>query len=178
MERLPRFISRSMARVIGSAIPLAFFLAGTIVRSEPLLAIGLPTVGRRAFRRGDLEAAEARALQLLRIAERSPQDWNHGNALHHAHSLLGRIALARGQTAVAETELLESANVAGSPQLKSFGPNMQLALDLLNAGRRDAVLEYLRLCGKFWEMGQASLRRWATDVESGRVPEFGGNLLY
>lgn len=178
IERLPRPLRRTLALAIGRGLGGSCFLAGSIFRSKSLLAIGLPTVGERAFRRGKFEAAKARALQLLEIAERAPSDWNYGNSIHKAHLLLGRIALARGDTALAETELLASAQIPGSPQLKSFGPNMQLALELLNAGRKDTVLEYFRLCEKFWEMGSAQLQRWSSDVRSGRLPAFGGNLLY
>jgi hypothetical protein len=88
------------------------------------------------------------------------------------------VALARGDIVTAEAELIASARIPGSPQLASFGPNMQLALELLQAGRKDAVLEYFRLCDKFWEMGQSQLRTWSIDIENGRLPAFGGNLLY
>jgi len=55
---------------------------------------------------------------------------------------------------------------------------MQLAFELLEAGRREAVLEYFRLGGDFWEMGRSQLRVWSTEVENGRLPAFGGNLFY
>ena len=178
IERLPKHLRRILALSIGRGLGGSCFLAGSIFRSKSLLAIGLPAVGERAFRRGKVEAAKARALELLEIAEQAPTDWNYGNSIHKAHLLLGRIALARGDTALAETELLASARVPGSPQLNSFGPNMQLALELLNAGCEDTVLEYFRLCEKFWEMGGTKLQRWSSDVRGGRLPEFGGNLLY
>jgi hypothetical protein len=114
----------------------------------------------------------------LRLSQAEPNDWNYGNAVHKAHIILGRVAFAHGDLDTARSELLASARVPGSPQLASFGPNMQLALEMLQAGRKDAVLEYFRLCDKFWEMGHSQLKTWSTDVESGRVPVFGGNLLY
>jgi hypothetical protein len=53
---------------------------------------------------------------------------------------------------------------------------MQLALELLQAGRKECVLEYFALCEKFWELGKAQLRAWSDDIKSGRQPVFGGNL--
>jgi hypothetical protein len=140
--------------------------------------MGLLSVAEHHFRHRRFDAASAGALQLLRVAEAEPNDWNYGNAVHKAHLMLGRVSLARGDLDTAGAELLASARVPGSPQLASFGPNMQLALELLQTGRKDIVLEYFRLCDKFWETGQAQLRSWSSDIENGRLPSFGGNLFY
>jgi hypothetical protein len=70
--------------------------------------------------------------------------------------MLGRVAVVRGDLERAETELLAAARVPGSPQLASFGPNMQLVLELLQAGRKECVLEYFALCEKFWERDKGS----------------------
>jgi hypothetical protein len=112
------------------------------------------------------------------MAQAASTDWNYGNAVHKAHLILGRIALARGDVEEACSELLAAARTTGSPQLSSFGPNMQLALELLNAGRREVVLEYLALCGTFWEMGQSQIKEWSADIRSGHTPAFGANLVY
>ena len=124
-----------------------------LFRSRSLRILGLPSVAERNFRRDKVDVASARAVQLLQLAEAEPNNWNYGNALHKAHLMLGRVALVRGDINTAESELLAAGRVPGSPQLASFGPNMQLAFELLQAGRREAVLEYFRLCGDFWEMG-------------------------
>jgi hypothetical protein len=39
------------------------------------------------------------------------------------------------------------------------------------------VLEYFELCRKFWS-DHGKLDEWREDVEVGRMPEFGGNLIY
>ena len=72
--------------------------------------------------------------------------------------------------------MLAMGRVSGSSQLDSFGPNMQLADDLLKAGRRDTVLAYFDECGKFWKDKQ--LGTWRSEVEAGRMPDFRGNLYY
>jgi hypothetical protein len=176
--RIPKAIRLTVVRALGQALGIACFAVGSIFRRRSLLTLGLPSVAERNFHRGNLDAASARAVQLLRLGEAAPTDWNYGNAVHKAHLMLGRVALARGDIVTAEAELIASARIPGSPQLASFGPNMQLALELLQAGRKDAVLEYFRLCGTFWQMGQSQLRTWSIDIENGQLPAFGGNLLY
>jgi hypothetical protein len=168
----------AVVRALGRALGVACFAVGTAFRSRWLRAVGLPSFAERNLRHRKFDAASARAIQLLQLAEAEPNDWNYGNAVHKAHLILGRVALARGDLGTAGAELLLSAQIPGSPQLASFGPNMQLALELLQAGRKDTVLEYFRLCDKFWEMGHSQLRAWSRDVENGRLPAFGGNLLY
>ena len=177
-KRIPQSIRIAVVQVVGQALGIACFATGALFRSRSLRMLGLPSVAERNFRRNKVDVASARAVQLLQLAEAEPNDWNYGNAVHKAHLMLGRVALVRGDIDTAESELLAAARVPGSPQLASFGPNMQLAFELLQAGRREAVLEYFRLCGDFWEMGRSQLRTWSTDVENGRLPAFGGNLFY
>jgi hypothetical protein len=176
--RILKQICLAIVQTLGQMLGVGCFVTGTVFRSRTLRILGLPSIAGHSFRRGNFDAASVRAIQLLRLAEAEPNDWNYGNAVHKAHLMLGRVALARGDLDAAEAELLASARVPGSPQLASFGPNMQLALELLQAGRKDAVLEYFRLCAKFWEVGQSQLRTWSTDIENDRLPAFGGNLLY
>lgn len=66
----------------------------------------------------------------------------------------------------------------GSPQLNSFGPNMTLARDLLQRGETAPVLAYFEQVRRFWKMGGGRLDAWSAAVEAGRIPDFGGNLLY
>lgn len=127
---------------------------------------------------GALDTAKSFADELLATSERYKSDWNYGNAIHKGNLVLGRIELRKGDRKAAISYLLASGRTPGSPQLNSFGPNMTLAKELLEAGEREAVLEYFRLCEKFWNMSIASLGDWKEIVEKGRVPNFGANLLY
>jgi hypothetical protein len=92
--------------------------------------------------------------------------------------VLGRIALAAGKVAEAKKRLLASADSKGSPQMNSFGPNMQLAKDLLAKGEEEVVLEYFIRCGRFWKMGTDRLAAWTEAVKKGETPGFGANLEY
>jgi hypothetical protein len=91
------------------------------------------------------------------------------DSVHQAHNTLGRIALEKEDVASAKTHLLASANVAGSPVLGSFGPNMQLANDLLRRGERQTVIAYLERCLAFG--GQADvIKGWISAIRNGETP--------
>jgi tetratricopeptide (TPR) repeat protein len=108
----------------------------------------LPTA---AFKAGQFEKAIIAAQRLLGLAKKNKQNWNYGNAVNEAHTVLGRIAVKRGDLEKAKYHLKESIMEIASPQTKSFGPSLDLARDLLAAGEKAAVLEYLDnfelLCG-------------------------------
>jgi len=99
--------------------------------------------------------------ELLTLAARYESDWNHGNAVHHAHNLLGRIELKRNRLGPAIEHLHEAGKTPGSPQLNSFGPNMLLARELLELGEREAVLLYFDLCRAWWAAILSQNRAWA-----------------
>ena len=120
----------------------------------------------------------AHAAELLIMAEGYKADWNYGNAIHKANSALGRIALRSGDKVGARKYLLASARSKGSPQMNSFGPNMGFAKEMLEAGEKDAVLEYLAMCRQFWDSGHGKIDVWAQMIGEGRSPKFGANLLF
>ena len=138
----------------------------------------LPTLAKAAFEVGAIDEAEARARELLSLATTFRNDWNYGNAIHDGHSVLGRVALARGDVMTAKRELLEAGNTPGSPQLGSFGPNVSLARDLLQHGETAVVVEYFGLCRVFWKMEGGELDHWIDLASGATVPDFGPNLVY
>jgi len=56
----------------------------------------------------------------------------------------GRSALHGGHLEGARSCLLAAGHTPGSPQLNSFGPSMSFAREMLEAGEREPVLEYLK----------------------------------
>lgn len=125
-----------------------------------------------ALRAGRVELAERLARELLRADVRWPTDWNAGNAIHHAHLILGHAALGRGDVEGAVEHLLAAGGTHGSPQLASFGPSMTLAAELLDAGEREAVLDYLERCSRFWKGSSGRLEAWAAAIRAGDRPDF------
>jgi tetratricopeptide (TPR) repeat protein len=121
---------------------------------------------------GRLSHAIRFADELLRRAGTFRADWNYGNALHHAHSALGRVALQRSRMRNAKRHLIASAKTKGSPQLNSFGPSWDLAAELLARGEAETVLRYLGLCGAFWEMGGPQIGTWSRSIRETGTTNF------
>lgn len=138
----------------------------------------LPTLAKAAFELGAIDEAEARARESLDLATTYRNDWNYGNAIHDGHSVLGRVALARGDVSAAKEALLEAGKTPGSPQLASFGPNVSLARDLLSRSEVSTVVQYFRLCQAFWEMEDGKIAHWIQLAQSGEMPEFGAQVVY
>ena len=132
---------------------------------------------RRAARTCDpakLAAAEGSAKEILKVAGEYEYDWNYGNALHYGHLVLGRLALARGDSREATRGLLRAGLTTGSPQLGDYGPDMTLARELLQRGEKTAVLRYFSLCNRFWRnLDRNCIAAWSDDLRAGQLPDFG-----
>jgi hypothetical protein len=119
-------------------------------------------------------AFEARyAHELLESVEGRERDWNYGNVIHDANLILGHVALKQGKIEEAKGHLVEAGKTPGSPQLHSYGPDMSLAQELVAIGEREAVVEYLNLCGNFWGRDRGRLGAWTRAIEAGEIPDFG-----
>ena len=122
--------------------------------------------------------ARSFAEELERLTPRFKKDWNYGNAIQNFNIVLGRLALKSGNVEEARNRLLAAGHSPGGPQMDTFGANMTLANELLAKGEKAVVLEYFKLCRKFWEMHDGKLDVWAKDVRDGGAPDFGANLNY
>lgn len=128
-------------------------------------------IGWNAVQRGDFALAKAKGEELLATSESVRGTWQYGNAIHHGHQLLGHVALAGGDIDGAVAELLLSGDTPGSPQLDSFGPELELASALLRSGRRDDVIAFLEKCLRFWKNSRAEREGWVDALRAGDVPE-------
>ena len=142
------------------------------------LLIGLAPAALYA---GESAKAAAYAQELLPLGERLQDSPGFGpglysDATHVGNLVLGRLALMAGDVGKAREHLLASGRVPGSPVLKSFGPNMRLARELIEKGERDAAVEYLDLCAKFWEKEGGRLAGWKAVIKDGGMPNFAQNL--
>jgi hypothetical protein len=121
-----------------------------------------------------IRSLASKASMLQRKAEDFKSDWNYGNAVHYANLALGRAALVDGDLSLASKYLLRAGKTPGSPQLGDYGPDMTLAAELLQCGKRQTVLEYIESCESFWyNRGKSPLRQWADVVRGGGTPDFG-----
>ena len=131
-----------------------------------------------ALEAGEVQKAQVWALEALDDAKNAKSDWSVADSVHHAHIILGRIALRSGDLAEARAHLIQAARSEGSPVLGSFGPNMMLAKELLEKGERDAVIQYFQQCASFWKNDRGQLVQWAATVREGGIPNFGASLAY
>lgn len=99
----------------------------------------------------------------------------NNQAVHVAHIVLGSMAFREGDIASASEHLLLAGKVGQSPRLGSYGPMMKLAQNLLVSGQKDAVIQYLTDCRKFWSMGKRKLPQWIRQIEAGENPELQGD---
>jgi hypothetical protein len=140
----------------------------------------LSQVALAACDAADYGRAESKARELLSMAESEPKDPDYGHAIYYGNLVLGRIALGRDHDlGKAKGALLAAGKSPGSAVLNSFGPNMSLAKELLDAGERDTVLEFFDECRSFWRLGGGKLDAWSATIKSCcRLPNFGANLIY
>lgn len=120
----------------------------------------------------DWKRARETAERVLVDNETCTRTFEYGNAIHWANITLGWAALADDQVTAAAGYLHAAGMTPGSPQLDSFGPDLDLAEALLQRGERAAVSAYLAACARFWDGQEALLERWRTSIERGELTSF------
>jgi hypothetical protein len=139
----------------------------------------LSRVASAAYDAGDYEKADAYANELLSEADRNSGNWYYGDAIFYGNTTLGLVALKRDNNiSQADNYLLAAGKTPGGPDLNSFGPNMLLAQELLKAGERDVVLDFIGECGRFWKGDPGRLSKWKEEIDKGEMPDFAPNLKY
>ena len=117
-----------------------------------------------AFDAGQHALASTTCSQMLK------DNATNNQSVHVAHIVLGRIALKDKDMTKAVEHLKLAGKVGSSPRLSSYGPMMSLAQSLLEAGQKDAVIEYLTDCKRFWDMGRRNLAKWIGQIQAGDLP--------
>jgi tetratricopeptide (TPR) repeat protein len=112
----------------------------------------------------DAAESESEALQFVDAHS------DHAHRKHWGHTILGLVALHRGDIAEAVDHLRKSSAVPGESRLSSYGPSFRLAGELCGKGEWSAVAEYLQACEAFWDIEQ--LRACRIEVERRQIPEF------
>jgi len=138
----------------------------------------LPQAAQAAFEAGDYERATSWSKEMLRMADQPTGREDFGDEVHYGNIVLGRIALQHGDVAAAGSYLTKAGLADGNPHLDTFGPNMMLAKELLQRGDDKPVLAYLGSCSRFWKYDDGKLVKWRSDINDGKIPDFGPNLNY
>lgn len=124
-----------------------------------------------AYKANDFEKAKTLAKENLELASVYRCNWNYGNAIHDTNRILGLISLKSGDPDAAADFLLKAGKSTGSPQLNTFGPELDLANELLQRGKVDAVKAYLTDIKSFWEMNNGQVDSWLAAIDKGEKPE-------
>ncbi len=164
-------VRRNLAARAYEQYSLAYGMTGGM--EKPSVLTRLPVA---AFEAGDLKHAREWAVEILNQAGTNPNP-TLVDAVHHAHIVLGRVALVNGDLQGAKERLVLAGQTTGSPAMKSFGPNMSLAKELLEKGERETVVKYFDECAAFWN-DRGKLAQWTALVKAGETPQFGANLVY
>ncbi|WP_437987404.1 tetratricopeptide repeat protein [Sorangium sp. So ce117] len=152
---------------------LAEYEAALTLERCSLEALGiLIEIAESALMAENYQRATEAAERLLADAKDHADTFQYGNAVHYAHITLGQVALARNDPASAAEHLRAAGAVHGSPQLNSFGPDFELASRLLAMGQRNAVVDYIDGCKKFWKSGASRLDEWTLAIGRGEAPDF------
>src|SRR3990172_2055114 len=131
-----------------------------------------------AYKANDFDKVKKLAKENLELAAIYRCNWNYGNAIHDTNRVMGLISLKSGDVDSAADYLLKAGKSTGSPQLNTFGPELDLANELLKLGKADAVKIYLKDIKSFWEMNGGKVDAWLGSIEKGEKPEldrFSGN---
>jgi tetratricopeptide (TPR) repeat protein len=123
------------------------------------------------YEKGNYEAAVEYINEYLALAAVYEGNWNYGNAIHDGYRYLGLISYDRGDLDEAAEYLKKSSESTGSPQLDTFGPELDLASLLLQEGKVEEVSIYLKGIRKFWEMDNGAIDSWLEQINNGERPE-------
>ena len=124
-----------------------------------------------AYKSNDFKKAQELAKENLELAAIYRCNWNYGNAIHNTNRVLGLINLKNGDIDAAANFLLRAGKSTGSPQLDTFGPELDLADELLKQGKVEPVKIYLKDIKSFWEMNNGKVDVWLSEIEKGEKPE-------
>jgi hypothetical protein len=127
--------------------------------------------------------AFAEELRKLGLELRSPNMLGndiYAEATFMSNLVLGLVAVRQNQIEKAKEHLLKSGDIPTSMTLKTVGPTMALAEELLERGEDQTVLRFLEQCRKFWTnpspTNAGQLDEWKSVIENGGIPDFGPQL--
>ena len=135
----------------------------------------LPEIMEEAYINKKYTLAKLLANEYLDLAEIYTCNWNHGNAIHDGYRILGLVSLKHGNLSRAAWFLLDASETKGSVQLNSFGPNFDLANNLLRNGKQWEVISYLKSVESFWESDDGKIANWIAEIEQGKIPHLTKN---
>jgi len=130
-------------------------------------ALLAPGLAEAAWDARALDKAVAYASEAVHNAARNPRAFGEG--FYAAEEVLGLVALQRDDVAKAREYLMESPRYGGSAFLMSFGPDLELARELLKKGETDTVLKFLEACRPVSKTGGPRIDALEEKIRAGGV---------
>jgi hypothetical protein len=133
---------------------------------------------KAALEAGQNDKAATYATEALAVATRMDRNRKHPRypeVQFYANFVFGRLSVLNGDLASAGRYLLAAGQTSGGPVLASHGPNMSLALELLNKGdaqNRQTVLQFIEEIKTFWKISPAPFDMWSAQIRAGKIPNF------
>jgi hypothetical protein len=135
-----------------------------------VLSIGLTT------QRWEPRFNERYADRLL-LEHATADDPNHAYSVYLGNLIRAQNFLRANDTANAERHLLAAASAGFVRHIETTGPDTSVASTLLQLGRRETVLSYLRLSRNVWPRGTAAIDRWERAISINRRPNFNNRTI-
>jgi len=133
---------------------------------------GLLGVPRAAYDAGEYYKAEHYAMLLLDAANLRKNNDFYADAIFEGNTIRGRVLLQHKDVAGAKAALAASIGPAvESGTMRRSAQITDLAQDLLNAGERDAVVQFLSSSKPFLASHRDKLDLWIATIRGGGNPE-------
>lgn len=142
----------------------------------------LQDLASAAYEIGLDDEAKSLATELILDFGQSGDDFGYDDATHIGNIILGRVALRQKDVAKAKEYLLIAIRAPLRNTDSWLGEiDMKLAKELLAAGEKETVIEYLRLCEglsnlttekKLFENQSKALKLWQQQIKQGKTPTF------
>jgi len=130
-------------------------------------ALIVPELAKEAWDARALDKAAAYANEAAQNAASNSRAFGEG--FYVAEEVLGLVALQRDDLAKAREYLVESPKYGGSAFLMSFGPDLELARELLKKGETDTVLKFLEACRPVSKIGGPQIDALEEKIRVGGV---------
>ena len=167
---------RTAAAVLLSALLVLPPRAAALAADDHARFVAALDLARQAYKASDSRKAKRYANRLIQQAGRFHKDPIYGDAVYWGHEINGLLALEKNDVKKAERELEDAAKTPGSPALAADGPDMTLALRLIELGRPAAALKLFDRCAVIWPAGAARVEAWRAALMNGQKPDFSGRL--
>ncbi len=142
----------------------------------------LQNLADAAYEIGSDDEAKSLATELILDFGQNSDDIGYDDAAHIGNIVLGRVALRQKDVAKAKEYLLIAIRAPLRKKDSWLGEiDMKLAKELLSAGEKETVIEYLRLCEgmsnlttekKLFENQSKALKLWQQQIKQGKTPTF------